>query len=123
MTLRECIDKLDSLKPNQYSEEEKVRWLAFLEANIYNDLILTHDFGEVIEYTPYTVDDLDKELIAQFPYDEVYLSFLKMKVDEENQETTRYNNSAMLYNSHLDNYAKYVNKNYKHKSRPPFRFY
>lgn len=123
MTLRECIDKLDGLKPNQYSEEEKVRWLASLEANIYFDIIMTHEWEKLPEYTPYTMKDLDKTMLAPFPYDEVYLSYLKMKVDEENQETTRYNNSATLFNAHLDNYAKFINKTQKPTTDARFRFY
>lgn len=123
MTIRECIDKLDGLKPNQYSEEEKVNWLSQLDANIYHDIILSHEWKKVPEFKPYTIDDLDKELIAQFPYDEVYLAYLKMKVDEENQETSRYNNSASLYNAHLDNYAKFINMTHKPVRRSVFRFY
>ena len=125
MTLRECIDKVDGLKPNQYSVEEKVKWLASLESNIYTDIILSHEFkrDDQRSYEPYTTEDMDVEMIAKFPYDEVYVAYLKMKIDEENQETARYNNSASLFNAHLDNFAKYINKTHRPKNHAHFRFY
>ena len=29
MTIKECIDLVDNVKPNQYSIEDKVAWLSF----------------------------------------------------------------------------------------------
>lgn len=122
MTIRECIDRVDGLKPNQYSEEEKVRWLDVLDRNIYNDVILTHE-GCRKEFDGYTTDDTDKELLAENPYDELYVAYLKMKIDEENQETSRYNVSAAMFNSYYDNYAKWYNKHHKPISRSKFRIW
>ena len=115
MTLRECIDQVDKMKPNKYSEEDKVRWLSEVEHSVYHDIILTHKPPrfkkpeEWVRYSQFTTDDMDKELIAPFPYDNLYPAFLKMKIDEENQETARYNVSAVMFNSYFDNYAKHIN--------------
>jgi len=123
MTLRECIDNVDAMKPNQYSIEDKVRWLAEVEHSIYVDIILTHRFIKPIRYSKYTVDDMDKELIAHFPYDKLYPAYIKMKIDEENQETQRYNVSATLFNAYFDDYAKHVNKNHMPKGRNAYHIY
>lgn len=114
MTIYECIDMVDNVKPNQYSIEDKVRWLSFLDSIIINDLIKTHEGyeGQYDEFDGYSSDRLGTKLIVPHPYDSVYPAYLKMKIDEENGETARYNNSRTMYNSYLTAYKKWYNKNH-----------
>lgn len=114
MNIKECIDVVDNVKPNQYSIEDKVRWLSFIDAKIINDVLKTHE-GYDIQYdnfAGYSSDNLDAKLIVDFPYDRLYEAYLKMKIDEENGETARYNNSAIMFNSYLMEYKKYYNKHH-----------
>ena len=116
MTIREAIDRADSLNMNQYSDELKIQWLSELDNRIYNDLILTHEdnpFEEMI--FPYTEDTVT--LIADPPYDVLYASYLEAKIDEANEETTRYANSATRYNSQYSDYAKWYNRKHMPISR------
>lgn len=116
MTIRECIDRLDGLKPNQYQEETKIRWLSILDSEITTNIIYTHHLlpgEEYKDFEPYTTQDLDKPLIAPFPHDEMYIAYLEMKIDEANKETARYNNSAILFNAYYDNFAKAYQKIHK----------
>lgn len=113
MTIKEAIDKVDNLNPNQYSEEQKVEWLSRLDYLIYHDIILKHEYNpeeEEITYEPYSVSNMTQKLIAPFPYDELYVAFLQMKVDEANKETAQYNNSMTMYASYYDNYVKNYNR-------------
>lgn len=124
MTIREVIDRLDGLKPNQYQDEDKLRWLSDLDQQIYTDILLTHEFeGELKEFVPYTIDDMDHSLIVKRPYDELYVAYLKMKIDEENAETGRYNNSATMFNAYYDNFAKYWNKTHLPINKSNIRFW
>lgn len=66
---------------------------------------------------------MQKSLLAKFPYDELYLAYLKMKIDEENGETARYNNSAILFNSHYDNYAKWYQKYHRPINKNKWRLW
>lgn len=115
MTIKECIDRVDSVKPNQYSIEDKVRWLSFLDGIIINEVIKTHEGyeNEYEEFEGYSADELGVKLIAEAPYDVLYEAFLKMKIDEENGETARYNNSATLFNSYMMTYRKYYNRTHR----------
>lgn len=115
MTIKECIDRVDSVKPNQYSIEDKVRWLSFLDGIIINEVIKTHEgYGnEYEEFAGYDADELGVKLIAEAPYDALYEAFLKMKIDEENGETARYNNSATLFNSYMASYRKYYHRTHR----------
>lgn len=118
MTIREAINRCDTLKPNQYPDDQKITWLSELDSRIYNDIFLTHEdnpYVLVAEVTkeneihfPYT-DDATM-LLAEEPYDVLYVSYLMAKIDESNEETTRYANSSAEYNSHYQDFARFYNR-------------
>ena len=112
MTIKECIDIVDNVKPNQYSIEDKVRWLSFIDHTIINDVIKAHEGyeNEYEEFAGYSVDKLGTKLVLEAPYEELYVAYLKMRIDEENGETARYNNSSTMFNSYLTEYKKHYNK-------------
>jgi hypothetical protein len=112
MTIKEVIDAVDNLKPNQYTLRDKVQWLSFVDEVIINDVLKTHEGydGRYDAFTGYTEEDLSVALIVQSPYDRLYSAFLVMKIDQENGEVTRYNNSASMFNSYMMEFRKYYNK-------------
>ena len=112
MTIKDCIDIVDNIKPNQYTIKDKVMWLSFIEAIIINEVLKTHEGydGRYDNFEGYTEDKLSVTLIVPSPYDRLYTAYLKMKIDQENGETARYNNSAVLYNSYMQEYRKHYNK-------------
>lgn len=118
MKIREAIDRADALNPNQYTEEEKLRWLSVQDATVIEDILLTHErnIGEQEPFfRPYTPEDMDKELIVPFPYDELYISYLDMKISEANKETDRYNNAVTLFNSYMTDFACHYNRTHMPK--------
>ena len=112
MTIKECIDIVDNSKPNQYSTREKVMWLSFIDETIINDVLKTHEgYDEKYnDFAGYSEEKLSISLIVPSPYDRLYPAYLKMKIDGENGETARYNNSAALFNSYYMEFRKYYNK-------------
>ena len=112
MTIKECIDIVDNSKPNQYSLREKVMWLSFIDEIIINEVLKTHEGydGRYDDFSGYSEDKISVPLIVQSPYDRLYPAYLKMKIDSENGETARYNNSAALFNSYYMEYRKFYNK-------------
>lgn len=114
MTVKECIDIVDGTKPNQYGAEDKTRWLSFLDRIIIEEVLKTHeDYDEKYDlFEGYSCNNMGVKLIVDAPYDQMYLEFLKMKIDEENGETARYNNTATMFNSYMTMYKKWYNKNH-----------
>ena len=112
MTIKECIDIVDSSKPNQYTIKDKVIWLSFVEGIIIDEVLKTHEGydGRYDLFNGYTEDNLTVTLIVPSPYDRLYTAYLKMKIDQENGETARYNNSMMMYNSYMLEWRKHYNK-------------
>ena len=72
-TIGEVLSYFDNQVPNQYSDEEKIRWLNEIEAQIYNDIIKTHRDADKIAYNGYTVDtDINTQMIVPLEYGELY---------------------------------------------------
>lgn len=139
MTILECITRVDSVKPNAYTVEEKVRWLSYLDASIKAQIIDTHEeeIVETVEETetseetenieevkglPYSCDRLTDELLVPFPYDELYMAYLKAKIDEENGETVRYNNTASSFNTLLSEFARAYNREHMPKKNTVLKY-
>ena len=97
MTIAECIERVDALKPNRFGEDVKLEWLRNVEGQIYQEVVLTHENPDEIEMTDF--EDEDNKLIAPFPYDEVYVLYLQSQIDYGNMEIAKYNNSKTLFNN------------------------
>lgn len=116
MTLIEAINRIDTLKPNTYSQEEKVKWLSTIEGIIKRNIIDTHEGGEGVSFAGYDeTTNLATELIVPAPFDEVYLRWLETKIDYANGEYSRYNNSAEAYNDAYTEFARYYNRTHMPK--------
>lgn len=112
MTIKDCIDIVDNIKPNQYTIKDKVMWLSFIEQIIINEVLKTHEGydGRYDDFEGYSENKLSVTLIVPSPYDILYQEYLKMMIDKENGEIARYNNSMTSYNAHMLEYRKHYNK-------------
>ncbi len=99
MTIIDAINSIDSLKPNGYTQSEKIKWLSKLDGMVKRMIIDTHEDGEDIEFHGYTDDTpITTELLVKAPYDDVYLFWMESWIDYYNGEYARYNNSVMKFN-------------------------
>ena len=118
MTIIGAITRVDTVKPNTYSQIDKVKWLSELDGIIKAEIIDTHEGGENAPFAGYTeYTDLDTKLLVPAPYDEVYIRYLEMQIDYANNEYGKYNNSMMMYNSALAAFEKYYNRTHMPISR------
>ena len=116
MTIIEAINLIDSLKPNAFSQSEKVRWLSQLDGMVKEEIINTHEGGADIPFNGYTEDDIDKELLIPYPHDSVYGRWLEAQIDLADNEYGRYNNSMSMFNAEYAAYERWYNRNYMPKS-------
>ncbi len=111
MTIGEVISRIDTLKPNRYTQSEKVMWLSNLDGVIKKEIIDTHEGAEGIVFNGYNDNtNLDTELLVPAPYDVIYLHYLEMQMDYANGENGRYNNSSALYNTAHSTFERYYNR-------------
>ena len=107
MTINQAIALCDGLRPNQYPENVKIRWLSKLDGRIFRELMQTHADCPTDSFDGYDAStEGDTVLLVPAPYDEdVYNYFLQAQIDKENGETTRYNQSITMYNAAYRAYA------------------
>ena len=111
MTIHEAVEMVDRLKPNQYDQEQKVKWLSKLDGMIFREVISTHADSTVEEFKGYDNAFPDTEMLVPYPYDEdVYNYFLQMQIDKENGEMAKYNQSATLYNNAYKTFCDWYNR-------------
>lgn len=118
MYVAEAIKEADRLKPNSYSESDKVKWLSDLDGIVFEEIICRHldkDGNPITEsFSGYDEDtDINStELLVTYPYSNVYLYWMKMQIDYNNEEFTKYNNDKTLFNTAYLAFMDYYNRNY-----------
>lgn len=118
MTIIEAINKIDVLKPNNYTQSEKIKWLSNLDGIIKTEIIDSHEGSEGIVFNGYDDDTpLWTELLASAPYDDLYIKWLEAQIDYTNAEYGKYNNSVTAYNTAYSAFERYYNRQHMPKQR------
>lgn len=123
MTIIEAINQVDGIKFNTYSQEEKVCWLSNLDAKITAVLEGTYPdpMGVSVPYDPNA--DMERELLLESPWDEMYLRWMEAMIDYNNGETDSYNRSITLFNNLYQNFMNwYIRRNMPAQHGPGFLF-
>lgn len=116
MKLIEAISKIDNLKHNTYTHEDKVAWLSRLDYMVKQEIMDTHEDNEGAGFIGYDTDsDVETELLVPPPYDEVYLRWLEAQIDYANGEYSKYNNSIAMFNASYQGYSNYYNRTHMPK--------
>ena len=107
MTIMEIINHLDAVKPNSYSQAEKIKWLNQVEWMIKKEIVDTHEGADKIAFNGYdSTSSLSKVVIAGAPYDKLYIHWLEAQIDYANGEYPKYNNSMTMFNGSYDAFAR-----------------
>jgi hypothetical protein len=108
MTIAEVISKVDALKPNTYTTEDKVGWLSSLDSRVKTQIIDAHESKDTFSFYGYdSVYDQDTELLVPAPFDEMYLRWLEAMIDYHNSEDGHYNNAITLFNNAYEGYKNH----------------
>ena len=112
MTIIEAVNKIDALKPNNYTTENKVAWLSTIDGIIKKEIIDTHEGADKVTFNGYDANTTnDTVLLVPAPYDDIYIRWLEAQIDYNNADYGRYSNSMTMYNSAYSNYERYYNRN------------
>ena len=118
MTIMGAINHIDAVKPNGYSQTEKIKWLSTLDGIVKAEIIDTHEGGESISFKEYDeMTALTQKLLVPHPYDDVYIKWLEAQIDYANGEYGKYNNSITMYNTAYSAYERYYNRTHMPKGR------
>ena len=114
MTIMGAINHIDAVKPNGYTQDDKIRWLSILDGTVKTEIIDTHEGGESVTFRPYGEStSLVTELLIPYPYDDVYIKWLEAQIDYASGEYDKYNNSITMYNAAYAAFEKYYHRTHR----------
>lgn len=118
MTIIEAIERIDDLKPNAYSQSDKVRWLSTVDGMISRDNLEQYEQDDDFEpFQGYTDETpVDTELLVGFPYEDLYIYWLEAQIDYYNAEYVKYNNSILRFHDQFQTWQNWYNRNHKHNT-------
>lgn len=113
MTIIEAINRVDALKPNAFTQTEKVEWLSMLDGMVKKLIIDTHEGGDDVTFNGYDESTpMDTELLIPYPYDDCYLTWLESKISYHNAEYAKYNNAIIRFNDTYKEFSNEYNRNH-----------
>ena len=104
MKLSEAIERVKLEKPHSFSDDHCTIFINEVEALVQNFMGFSAD-----EITKYDWEhDGNKELTAPVPYDRLYISWLKAKIDYSNEEYESYANNQEQFNADLADFKAWA---------------
>ncbi len=68
MTIQQVLDRKSIIDKDTFPDTLKIAWLSELDAQLFIEVVQTHENPDNIKFTPYTADDFGKQLLVPFPY-------------------------------------------------------
>lgn len=98
MKLNQAISTFRRICPNQFADEELIAWISELDGQAMVEVFSARENAPE-NWKPYTMMDMESDLLIPFPYDKIYLDWLKSKVDYWNDESMSYSDSYSAFNN------------------------
>ena len=112
MTIQAAIDRIDAMKPNMFSDVQKIKWLSEVDSYVWRELYKTHEgIPAGVDFVGYDQDtELDTQLLVPEPYTDVYDAYLSAQMDLKNAENGKYTQNMVRFNNAWQTYADYFNR-------------
>lgn len=117
MTLNDVLTKVNIEKSNSLPQEYKAEIVRELEEVVYDYLGLDDNTPE-FEWP----EDKDAELYITGKYANVYISYLKARIDQINGQYDEYSNDLAQYNAEWDDWKSYAMRSGMVINRLPNKF-
>ena len=106
MKALEAIAEFDTLRPNSFSQEQKLRWLNRLDSFLIESVHARYPGlrGEI------RLSDPNRELLMTGPFSEAYLHWMEAKVHYFNQEIDRYNSAIGMFRGIFEDYQRELHR-------------
>lgn len=109
MTISEALQRFDELYPNAFEEEEKIRWLSTLDGTIKVEIIDTRRSD--VPFDGYNAEtEPTTKLLADAPYDEMYIYWMQATADYHNGEMGGYNNAMAKFDESYTKFRNWYNR-------------
>ena len=118
MTVMEAIHEIDCLRPNTFSQEQKIQWLDRLDSFV-RAMILTRYPAKKADLL--NLGDPDRVLLMEAPFDEGYLYWLESKIHYFNEEIDRYNSAVRMFRNLFEDYQRHLHQQAEPESPGVFK--
>lgn len=116
MKINDALSRVENLKPNDYSKDNKIGWLSELDLQIKTEVLDTYEGSENISFSGYTDETSEEtELLVPDPFSEMYIHYLNAKIDYYNGELKNYNTNITMFNTVFDNFRAHYSRTHKSK--------
>ena len=113
MTIYEAISKADELRNNKIDEPVKVAMLSELDGRIHRELIDPRgENGEFHGYGESTPSDT--RLLADYPYDGLYVAYLDAEICRLNGEIQKYSAARNIFFEKYEAYRAWYARTHKY---------
>lgn len=110
MTLQQVLDEIDEKKANTMSTARKIRYISDVEGKVHAEILMKHEHDEEDETCP-TYDENTNtnttELLVPDKYADLYIYYVLIKIDEDNQEEDKESNNRVRFNNAWVDFACY----------------
>ena len=103
MKIIEAINMIDGIKPNTFTQAEKLAWLYQLDG-LCLDFMRGYEGVDTLTPPFYTEADLEVELLIPPPHDEVYVHYLHAMIMYAMGEFSKYENALVQYNNAMQQF-------------------
>ncbi|MBQ5883984.1 MAG: hypothetical protein IIW72_05585 [Clostridia bacterium] len=113
MTALKALEIFNNETENDISDEIKKQWLSELDRKIASEI---NNGRKGLSKTYFLPEDaLTKSLSGIDEFAEIYISYLRMKMNYMLGEIERYNNSAAIFNRLYYELSSFVSRNYQYE--------
>lgn len=113
MTADSIISRVDEIKPNSFTQEQKLDFISELDSHLFDDIIKPYN-PDATEFVPYT--SVSQDVIASDRYKDMYVFYIEAKIDFNNKENTDFNNDMVMYNNAYMEFNKAYIRNHRKDS-------
>lgn len=135
MKIKKAIDYANAHIKNDIDASVKERWLSELDGKIMievydtrKDIIYDQDSRwsrHILYYLGREDTDVEytqeESLLIRFPFDEIYVNYLCMRMYLAYYELVRYENEEKLFQESLKEYKNYINREFAQKPAAKFK--
>lgn len=116
-TINEMLEKIDQICPNSYAPEVKAKWIIDINTKLYQETVSHYQSDEEYIFPSKYPADGKVPLLAETPYEELYVMYVIAQMDFYNREGANFNNSAAMFNSILSDWKKWFHKTHVYTSK------
>ena len=116
MKVKDLLNLIKTEKPNSFSDEMLLGYINEIEAEVQDQM-------EIVPVTSYDLKlDMDKDLLVKTPYDKLYISYLKARIDYVLEEYENYENDQAQHIADFRDFADWAVRTRAYHKRSPKRF-